>query len=321
VHNLIRDEGLVSAHERVSRARAAALEMGQAGMSSFRDDKRYGVATALCVVLTIAFSVAFLVMAVYSAWHRELPRDLVDGIAVLQNYTQLLHAKHAPIELELIHADEPHEAPGPYASLTARTGIGTDAPSIIREPCRRLSRAELTAGITTEGYVLPLLLMRMCEIVHELYGCDEDGVLVPKHIETPDALNICVITFKEASGVCHHYVNPVVRPVKSTMRNDITITSPHFAALGEHVLTVHPQVLVSFQPILATQVDADQASPDAPVTRALSDAYKALPLPDAGQWLPSIPEPQTLTIGTPRAYYLFIAYSSLTGEYPFGDLQ
>lgn len=309
----------MSAHERISRARASAAELGQAGLARAREgEKRYGAPAAACAALVAVFALFFLAMGAYTAWNREIPPDLADGLAFLHNYTRMLHARHDPLAPDPAAA-LPDPEPGPYATLHARRGLAGEP--IVREPCRRLSRAELSDGTTIEGYVLPLLLMRMCEIVHELYGCDEDGVVVPKHVDTPDALNICAITYKEASGVCHHYINPVVRPVKSTMRNDITITSPHFEALGEHVLTVHPQVLVSFQPILSAQAAAEQAPASAPAVRALSDAYDALPPPDAGKWLPVIPDIQTITVNSPRAYSLFIAYSSLTGEYPFGEGQ
>ncbi len=324
VHKLIREEGLVQKNERVLRARSAAdAELG--GARAEPEPARYGFMHAVGVSLVLSFGALLAYMIVYALLYGTTPHEVeIDAtLALLEGYTRLLHARHDPIGApDPVASTEPRveevigdlrEEPGPYAMLRARTGMELDAlPGVAREPCRRLSRAEITEGITTEGYVLPLLFMRMCELVHELYGCDEDGVIIPKYVQTEDDLNICAITFKEASGVCHHYVNPVVRPVLSTMRNDLVITSPHFEALGEHVIIAHPQILLSYQPILPPRLDPADAL-------AISQAYDALPIPGKGQWLGSLPELQTLTVNEPQSYSYFIAYSALAGDYPAAE--
>lgn len=320
LHNLIRDEGLVEMHTRVSSDRAKRDPELGAAHDEHGAPTQYGAACALTVAFAIACSVYLFIGLVYVLMNGEVPPELAAGIDEM-GYAALLHVQHDPMEdAHVAHADPANGAPPeprPYTNLHMRVVQSTgNVSAVVHEPCRRLSRAEILAGITTEGYVLPLILMRMCEIVHDIYGCDEAGILIPKHMVTPDNLNICVITYKEKSGVCRHYINPVVRPVLSTTQDSVSVSSPHFPSIGMHVMTMRPSVLLSYQPIVHAQAAHAENPSDQSATRALSDTYDSLKLPEDGQWLSELPQQQTITIGAPQSYFYFIAHSALLGEYP-----
>lgn len=326
VHRLTRDEGLAFFNLKNERDRAAKHDpelggththVGCSGHSHQKIGKeKYGIVQAGGVILLLSFLAFALWMIVHTIVYSELPPMLAKGINELQ-YSRLLHASHDP----LAYADNPQttdedpKTAGPYRELRVRTGMDIhNPPPVVSETCRRLSRPEIQDGTTAEGYVLPLLMMRMCELAHEMFGCEEAGVLLPKNIETSDNLNICLITFKEKDGVCHHFLNPTIRPILSSKKHEVTASSPHFFNHIAAPMDLHSQALMSYQPIVHAQID-QELSADAVTTRALSNAYDALPL-DGSQWLPVLPSEQTITVRPPLVYYYTLAYSALLGEYP-----
>jgi hypothetical protein len=274
---------------------------------------------AMGVLFLITCAVYLLAGAVYTAFRGELPAVVTKSINTLM-YSRLLHARHDPF-LRTADADTPLDEAtppprGPYPDFSVRSVPDTgELPRIVREPCRRLSKLELQQGITAEGYEIPLVLMRMCELVHETFGCDSDGFLVPKYIVTPDDLNVCILTYKESDGVCHHYVNPTLRPVLSSKHLTSGIESPHF---GSRVVKIayYTTSLLSYQPIIDAQVDQAVIPDDPNAMRVLSDAYDALPSPVDSNWLSVIPPEQSISIRMPRALSYAAAYAQLTGEFP-----
>jgi hypothetical protein len=320
LHRLTRDEGLAQRNHRVGHAHAHGnckhdAELGPHAHG--RDEPtKYGFFCAISVAFAFAWLFYLLLGGAYVLVHGELPPQVSSGINTLM-YSRLLHARHDPLPPPDPLADEPTVAPrGPYPGFSVRTVANyTEMPAVVREPCRRLSKLELQEGITTEGYVMPLVLMRMCELVHETFGCENEGFLIPKLINTPDDLNICVLTFKESDGVCQHYVNPVMRPVLSSKKWIVGIESPLFPSLV-FPFPYYATYLLSYQPIIEAQADQAAVPEDPAATRALSDAYDALPSPDDSVWLATIPDPQTITLRLPRALQYAIAVSHLLGETP-----
>lgn len=311
-NHLTGGEGLVKRHERKERERDPEL----AGMAP--GPTRYGFMCAGTVLLLITTGVYLLGLGVYALFYSELPLNLTHSLDELR-YSRMLHVTHDPIA-HVAETPEDHDAPvlGPYPEFTVRTGMDPEhPPPVMRIPCRRLSNVELSEGITLEGYVLPLVLMRMCELVHETVGCDRDGFLIPKYIQTTDDLNVCVMTYKEHDGVCHHYVNPVVRPVLSSNRSQAGVTSPHFD-MPEIPMVFHKTALLSYQPIVSEQVDHAAAPENAANTRALSDAYDSLETPREREsaWLTTIPPMQTITVDGRRAFFYALANAALLGQFP-----
>ena len=323
-HHLTGEEGLVARHIRVTTERAESAVDPELAAATPKDPgpTRYGFLCAASILFAITMGTYLAFLTVYALIYSDLPLNISEGIDALR-YSRMLHVTHDPLAYVVEDSPDAHEsgeppALGPYPEFSVRTGMDPiHPPLVMRTPCRRLSEVELKKGVSLEGYVLPMVLMRMCELVHETVGCDRDGFLVPKYVQTSDDLNICVMTYKERDGVCQHYVNPVVRPVLSSKRVQAGVTSPHFD-IPEVPMIFHSTALLSYQPIVAEQVNHAAAPDDAAKTRALSDAFDSLDLSGAHEstWLSSIPAMQTITVSGQRAFYYAIANAALLGQFP-----
>lgn len=280
-------------------------------------------------VIVYVFAGACVIYALFVLLHVAIfatPPDVVTRAIDQIDFTHLMHARHEqpddPLALVSTHEtlveDETIGNVVPYGHLVSSVFTSAHTlPVRVSEPCRRLSKKELMSGTTLEGYEIPLLLVRMCSLLHDLVGCDDAGFIIPKMIDTPDELNICIITFKEASGVCSHYINPTVRPVLGSKGQEVRISSPHFPFLGEHPVEMRSQGLLTYQPIVDEQV-AHDANPShgAEVDIIMSNALKGVENVDKGQWLSSMPNIVTVTLQSPRVYYFLIAHDTLLGDYP-----
>lgn len=321
LHRLTRDEGLAQRNHRVSCAHGRH-DVEHGNHCKKDEPTKYGFAAAMGVLFLITCAVYLLAGAIYTAFRGELPDVVTKSINTLM-YSRLLHARHDPFlrtaGVEATPDDATPPPRGPYPDFSVRSVPDTtdvaDMPRVVREPCRRLSKLELQQGITAEGYEIPLVLMRMCELVHETFGCDNDGFLVPKYIVTPDDLNVCILTYKESDGVCHHYVNPTLRPVLSSKHMTSGIESPHFSSRITK-MSYYTTALLSYQPIIDAQVDQAIVPDDPDAMRVLSDAYDALPSPADTNWLSVIPPEQSISVRMPRALSYAVAYAQLTGEFP-----
>lgn len=255
------------------------------------------------------------------------PPQVVERAINQIDFTHLMHTRHSttddPLELAATHdflgIDDASETIVPYgdvgiAVFTDRTML----PPHVAEPCRRLSKKELLSGITLEGYEIPILLVRMCDIVHNLVGCDDAGHIIPKMLNTTDDLNVCIITYKDAGGVCSHYINPTVREVVSSVTQEVVISSPHLPFLGEHPIQLRTQGLLTYQPIVEEQI-AHDASPEQPIGAidiAMSEALEKVKDVTHEQWLPILPKIVTISLTIPRIYHFHIAHEGLQGNYP-----
>lgn len=255
------------------------------------------------------------------------PPEVVERAINQIDLTHLMHTRHSPsddpLELTATHeflgVDEASEVIVPYGDIgIAVFSDGQTLPQRVSEPCRRLSKKEILSGITLEGYEIPVLLVRMCDIVHNLVGCDETGFIIPKMLNTTDDLNVCIITFKDAGGVCSHYISPTVRSIVSTRRLPVVISSPHFPFLGEHPVNMYSQGLLTYQPIVEEQIahDASPSQEIGAVDIAMSEALEKVKDVAHDQWLPSLPKFVTISLSEPRFYYFDIAHEALQGNYP-----
>ncbi len=320
LHHLTRDEGLAQRNHRVSCAHAHGKHDVEHGPNCGPDEvTKYGFVAAASVIFVITCLLYIVFGVAYTAFRGELPVVVTASINTLM-YSRLLHARHEPLARPSSTVDTPESnvppPRGPYPDFTVRVVPDyANMPAIIHQPCRRLSKLELQHGITAEGYEIPLVLMRMCELVHEKFGCDNEGFIVPKFIVTPDDLNVCIFTFKESDGVCHHYVNPTLRPVLSSKRPTSGVESPFLESLVSP-LTYYTTTLLIYQPIIDAQVEQDSIPSDPAAIRVLSDAYDALPSPVDTNWLSVVPPEMSTAVRMPRALTYALAYAHLQGEFP-----
>ena len=206
------------------------------------------------------------------------------------------------------HADDP-PADGMYRDLRARLFLAaSDVPEFFAAPCREITQQELRAGLLIENYEIPLLLMRMCEIVHEVFGCDGEGYIIPKLVDTPNALNVCIMTYKEASGICSHYINPIGKPILNANRPvtgadivGIEYENNYFPYEGIKREDFYADYMLTYQPIIEEQAlhdkVGDEAIPD------LADGYRKVERAYVGGWLQTIPKVSTIVLSRPLTFY------------------
>lgn len=281
---------------------------------------RLAVYLMICTIVIYSVFILLHVM-IYAA-----PPKVVEQAINQIDFTSLMHTRHPendPLELTAVHQflgkDEESEEIVPYGNIGLAVFHNVaELPSHVAEPCRRLSKKEILSGVTLEGYEIPILLVRMCDIVHGVSGCDDAGHIIPKMLNTTDDLNICVITFKDAGGICSHYINPTVRDIVSSTTQEVIISSPHLPFLGDHAVLMRSQGLLTYQPIVEEQIVRD-VSPEQPLGAAdiaTSEALEKVKDIVHNQWLPTLPKIVTISLSIPRIYHFHIAHEGLQGNYP-----
>jgi hypothetical protein len=285
---------------------------------------------SLVRVIVYLMTLGMIIYSIFILLHVLIyasPPQVVERAINQIDFTHLMHTRHPttddPLELAVTHdflgVDEASETIVPYGNVgIAVFADRTMLPPHVAEPCRRLSKKELLSGITLEGYEIPILLARMCDIVHNLVGCDDAGHIIPKMLNTTDDLNVCIITYKDAGGVCSHYINPTVREVLSAVTQEVIISSSHLPFLGEHPIQMRTQGLLTYQPIVEEQI-AHDASPEQPIGAvdiAMSEALEKVKDVTNEQWLSFLPKIVTISISIPRIYHFHIAHEGLQGNYP-----
>jgi len=269
----------------------------------------------ICFALVLILVMYVTPNALHYLWYGEFHPQATDAGRLLE-HSSILHSIVSHMGSD---STSKPTAISPYRKYTARVfRTIADVPDVMREPCRDITHAELLAGLLLEDYEIPLLLMRMCEVVHELVGCEESGYIIPKLLETPNDLNVCILTYKEASGVCSHYINSVGRPLTDSSRPltgadmvSIQYDDPFYAYKDKRWRDLYSSYQVSYQPIVEEQVLRDEQGDAA--TQELSDSYKQIERAFAKGWLPVVPKRTTVTLGRPESFYYQIADSLLYG--------
>jgi hypothetical protein len=158
----------------------------------------------------------------------------------------------------------------------------------------------------------------MCQLIHDENGCqDTEGTLVPKVLNNTDRVdNFCLITYKDLSGICHHYINPMMRSILNTKYKEMTVFSMEFPYLGEHIITLKKTVMMSYQPLVSEEPSKKESEeiPSEEYSNAMKD-LESTPENDMF-WMRTLPPMRTEGISGQKAFHLGHAYSLLIGEYP-----
>jgi hypothetical protein len=204
-----------------------------------------------------------------------------------------------------------------YKKYNARRILSPEQdPLVMQRPCREITKQELLAGMLVENYEIPLLLMRMCEVLHEIVGCDDAGFIIPKLLDTEDDLNVCIMTYKAPNGVCSHYINPLGRTAlpdtgKGADMVSVTYDCPYYIYKGDQKEDLYTSYMVSYQPIVVEQIGHEDGGQDA-LTK-LADTYKHIERAYVSGWLDVIPEKTTVVFGRPESFYYQMAQSMMLG--------
>lgn len=235
---------------------------------------------------------------------------------VLANMSRLLHPAHSS---SAPSTDEKH----PYAQLSVlRYETAESVPEHFFRRCRDLTEEEIIMGRTIKGHLLPELIHQMCTLIHDAEGCkDSEGTLVPKLLNgtiQPD--NFCLITYKDANGVCHHYFNPHLMEIGSASMRELTIYVPSFPYLDEHIVNLPNQTMMRYQPIVHEDPlqgfsnEQENPLPSQQYVDALKNVERVAR--STKIWISSLPAIRIMSFSKSRAFHIAFANSLLMGNYP-----
>lgn len=248
--------------------------------------------------ITISLFIAFFLGLMNMDSGTDLESD-----SHLKDLSAFLHPKHDSEQIEYIGETEPY----PTISISHYSNE-LEVPDHVYEHCRPITDEELLYGRTIKGHLIPELLLRMCKLVHDETGClEKEGSIVPKLLNnTMKTDNFCLITYKDKSGICHHYFNPNIRAVGNPpSEKELTISSRHFTYLGPHSILLPKQILLTYQPVTRSSESEENE---------LKHLERQLGKEDL--WMPFLPNKVTEGISETRAFHIAHAYHLLTGKYP-----